>query len=319
MPAPIALFAFNRPRHLQQTLSALAANNLADQTILHIFCDGPRNKEDQLLTNSVREIANNVCGFAAVHIHFSSTNKGLADSIIDGVTHVVKKYGEVIVLEDDLVTSPYFLRFMNDGLDVYRDNPEVASIHGYLFPHQGDAPETFFLRGADWWGWATWARAWDAFESDGQALLQKITNRNLKNSFNADDTYDFTGLLADVIAQKTNSWAVRWHASTFLCNMQTLYPGKSLVQNIGADGTGTHMTSKTSIFDTELTTLPIIVEKIDAVQHDHMYAQKKKFLLLQSGGRVGMIKTHIRRRYPFLEKIWRYFQQVHAAIKKDNE
>lgn len=315
MPAPVALFAFNRPVHLQQTLTALAANDLAEQTVLHIFCDGPRNKEEEPLTAHVKEIATGAQGFAAVHIHSSPINKGLANSIIHGVTEIISEYGEAIVLEDDLRTSPYFLRYMNDGLRIYKDCPNVASIHGYLFPHQDTAPETFFLRGADWWGWGTWARAWQYFEPNGEALLEELTARGLLQHFDAENNYDFSGLLRDVISQKANSWAIRWHASTFLRNMLTLYPGRSLVQNIGADGSGTHMTSKTTIFDTKLSMTPIHVEKIEIAQHENMYIQKKKFLLVQSGGKVGMLKTRIRRKFPFLEKVWRYCQRSYHAMK----
>ena len=157
--APIALFCFRRPAHLARVLEALQANTLASASILYLFCDGPRGPQDQLEVDEVRRVARAASGFAKVEVRCLEVNQGLAQSIISGVSEVLKRHGRVIVLEDDLVTSPYFLTFMNEALEKYEDTETVASIHGYLFPVLEHLPETFFIRGADCWGWATWSRA----------------------------------------------------------------------------------------------------------------------------------------------------------------
>ena len=123
---------------------------------------------------------------------------------------------KVIVLEDDLVTSPHFLQYMNDGLGIYERDDRVISIHGYSYPVHGKLPETFFLRGADCLGWATWKRGWDLFEDDGQRLLNELERRNLTRSFDFDGSYPYTQMLRDQIAGSNSSWAVRWYASAFL-------------------------------------------------------------------------------------------------------
>jgi hypothetical protein len=127
---------------------------------------------------------------------------------------------------------------MNRALSLYENDERVISIHGYVYPVKEALPENFFLRGADCWGWATWKRGWDLFESRGEYLLEKIKKEKLEYSFNFDGSYNYLDLLKMQIRGKNDSWAIRWHASAFLHNKFTLYPGKSLVANIGFDGSG---------------------------------------------------------------------------------
>ena len=154
------------------------------------------------------EYIKNINGFKRVTIIEREKNWGLANSIIDGVTKIVNEYGKIIVLEDDLVTSPYFLKFMNEALEIYNDEPNVASIHGYIYPIV-NLPETFFIKGADCWGWATWKEKWSIFEADGKKLLDELQNRKLQNEADFNGSYGFTQMLKDQIDGKNNSWAVR--------------------------------------------------------------------------------------------------------------
>jgi len=260
-PAPIALFAYRRPDHLRRCLEALQANNLASQSDLFIFSDAPRNSAAAQGVAQVRAMLKNVEGFASVNITERPENWGLAKSIIAGVTDLVGRFGRIIVVEDDLVTSPYFLTYMNDGLEVWRDREEVASIHGYFYPVRAPVPETFFLKGADCWGWATWKRAWDLFEPDGAKLLEQLRSLGLTRIFDRNGTYPYTQMLEDQIAGRNDSWAVRWYASAFLADRYTLYPGRSLVHNIGNDAQGTHA-GATHRFDVKLSDNPVAVNAI---------------------------------------------------------
>lgn len=238
--APIALFVFARPDHARMTLEALAANRLAEQSDLIVYADGARDDADFDSVNSVREIVRNASGFRSVTVIERQSNYGLARNIIEGVTEVCEQYGRVIVLEDDLVTSPSFLAYMNEALDRFAADERVASIHGYVYPTRRSLPEAFFLRGADCWGWATWGRAWKKFNPDGRHLLAELKRQNLIREFDFNGAYAFSTMLAKQIQGKNDSWAIRWHASMFLKGMLTLYPGQSLVQNIGFDGSGRH-------------------------------------------------------------------------------
>ncbi len=273
--APIALFVYNRLFHLQQTISSLLNNSLAKSSDIYIYSDGPKNKADELEIIKIRKWLSEISGFKSITIIHREENFGLAKSIIHGVSELVDKFSTVIVLEDDLVVSPHFLQFMNDGLALYEHDHSVASIHGYALPILKPLPEIFFLRGADCWGWATWKRAWNAFECDGNKLLNSLQKNKWVKKFDLNNTQPNTKMLKNQIAGINNSWAIRWHASAFINSMFTLYPGKSLVQNIGMDNSGTHCMTSSS-FDVKMVSQPITVTRIPIEQDEfafHAYAE----------------------------------------------
>jgi hypothetical protein len=295
--SPIVLFVYNRPNHTKQTVEALQKNELASESELFIFSDAPRNENAVAKVNEVREYIETIDGFQKIIIIKRDKNWGLANSIIDGVTKIVNEYGKIIVLEDDLVTSPYFLRFMNEALEMYENEEKVASIHGYIYPIDG-LPETFFIKGADCWGWATWKEEWSIFEPDSQKLLDELKQRKLQKEADFNNSYGFTKMLKDQIKGKNNSWAVRWYMSAFLKNMLTLYPGQSYVQNIGHDAEGTHCTSEIDIFRVKLNN-NIAINKI-SIKEDNE-ARKKIEIFLKS------LKSNL---------LKRAFSQLKRMIKK---
>jgi hypothetical protein len=286
---PIVLFVYNRLWHTQQTIESLQNNELASESELFIYADGAKNKKASDQVSEVISYIKKVDGFKKVTIIERDKNWGLANSIIDGVTQIVNKYGRVIVLEDDLVTSPFFLRYMNDALELYKDNNEVVSIHGYQYPLKDfqNLPDTFFIKGADCWGWATWDRGWSLFESDGKKLLDELTSKKMKRESDFNNSFGYTKMLKDQIKGKNDSWAIRWYMSAFLKNKLTLYPRQSLVQNIGNDSSGTHCSSTEQFFIENLSKkLPLldnpnqIVESFEArsLMEEYFNSVKRNFL-----------------------------------------
>ena len=295
MTAPLALFVYNRPWHTQQTVEALQRNELAADTDIHIFSDAPKNASAARLVADLRRYICSIRGFRSVTITQREFNLGLADSIIDGVTRIVNRFGRVIVLEDDLITSPFFLKYMNEGLDIYGADNQVISVHGYTYPVSGTLPETFFTRGADCWGWGTWKRGWDLFEHDSRKLLADLRRRGLEEEFNLDGAINYVRMLERQIAGKNQSWAIRWHATAFILGALTLNPGRSLVHNIGTDQSGTHC-GKTDMFRTTLSERPITVNRI-AVEESPVARE--------------LIKTFLETRRPSIRsrvigKLWRF-------------
>jgi hypothetical protein len=275
--SPIALFAYNRPIHLQKSLTALAANPEAKKSKLFIFLDGAKTEKEQGAVEDTRSIARCARGFASVECIEQQRNIGLANSTINGLTYVVNSFGTVIMVEDDNIVSPYFLQYVNNGLALYADDERVACIHGWVFPHSiANPPATFFLRGGDCWGWGTWKNSWDHFVDDPIWLYDELERRNLLELFDGHGTYAYSAMLRNLIDGKIDSWAIRWLASTFLKDMYTLYPGKTLVHNIGNDGTGTH------VGDTELnsplTNGPVRLKKQPVVDHPVMRAAYNDFM-----------------------------------------
>ena len=247
MRSPVALFCYNRLDSLQQTVAALQANPLAAETDLFIFSDGPKNQTGAVAVNAVREYIKTISGFKSVTVKEAPKNQGLANSIIAGVTEVVNKYGKIIVIEDDIVTAPYFLQWMNDALDMYEHEEKVAGIQAWTPPEEfGQRPDTYFIREVGCWGWATWKRGWDIFEADGRKLLKQFNSPQMIREFDVYGSYPYHQMLQDQADGCVDSWAIRWYASVFLKGKLGLQPGKTLVSNVGYQS-GTHFKSDCSM------------------------------------------------------------------------
>jgi len=259
--APICLFVYNRLDNLKQTVESLQKNDSAKDSDLFIFSDGPKDEIAKPQVIAVRKYLKSISGFKNITIIERQENYGLAKSIIAGVSEIINKYGKIIVLEDDMVSSPYFLRYLNEALDFYENEDRVVSIHAYIYPVKTELPETFFIKGADCWGWATWKRGWDLFQSDGKKLLTELKNKNLTKQFDFNGSFDYSKMLEGQIFGKNNSWAIRWYASAFLANKLTLYPGKTLIINTGLTD-GTHCKTADDFLNTQISDKPISIKKI---------------------------------------------------------
>ena len=248
--SPIALFTYNRADKTQRAVESLLQNKEAKYSDLFVFADGPKTPEKKAGVEENRKYIHTISGFNSVHIIEREKNWGLANSLIAGITEVINKYGKVIVVEDDLILSPYFLQFMNYGLEKYKDDDRVSSISGFIPPVEEKMPNTFFLRYFECWGWATWDRAWKLLNTDTKYLLRKVRMKTY--DFNLDGSCGLYGILYCQKVGSVNSWYIRLYASFYLANKLTLFPGKTLVTNEGLDGSGTHCVksdnSSTSIY-----------------------------------------------------------------------
>lgn len=284
--APIVLFVYNRTWHTKQTLEALAKNELSDQSRLIIYADGPKenaSEEDKKKIQEVRNIIKEKQWCKSVEIIESEKNNGLASSIILGVSEVVEKHGQIIVLEDDLITSPYFLKYMNEALALYKNEENVFAISGFMYPLLKKIPTTSFISFGESWGWGTWKRAWNFFEPDGKKLLDLLIEKNLTNKFDFNNSYPFTQMLIDQIAGKNSSWAIRWCATIFLNEKLMLVPNMSLVRNIGNDGSGTHTLSNDSLSPLSLLNLNITLKKIPIIESIETRNAIVRFFLFYNG------------------------------------
>ncbi len=247
MTAPIVLFVFARPDHTRRTLEALTANELADQSDLIVYADAGKDEKNLEQLKAVKELVYGATGFKSVTILERDINYGLARNIIEGVTEVCNKYGRVIVLEDDIVTSPNFLTFMNTTLDKYAEEKKVWHISGWNYPIDIDGLEDVFLwRAMNCWGWATWADRWQHFEKKPEKLVRNWTRKKIKR-FNLDNSCDFWEQVKANYSGKLNTWAIFWYATIFEQNGLCLNPVNSFVENIGHDGSGENC-GKTEIF-----------------------------------------------------------------------
>lgn len=279
---PIILFIYNRPDHTKQTLEALSNNTLASQSDLFIFADGPKNtasKEQLESIKQTRKVAASEKWCKTVTLIEFETNKGLARSIIEGVTEIINKYGKAIILEDDIVTGKYFLEYMNEALEKYQGNKEVWHVTGWRDPIKHTKKnKAYFYPTMDCWSWATWADRWQNYKKDA-AYYKSIFTDSMKKAFNIDGADPYMWLqIEENISGKINTWAIFWYATIFLKHGLCIAPTTSLCKNIGFDNSGVHcsenqaQTIETSI-DYKITNFPKRVH-INTLE----YKRNKNFL-----------------------------------------
>jgi hypothetical protein len=251
--APIVLFVFNRPEHTLKTINSLTKNNAAKDSDLYIFADGPRSVKDEPLVQKVRDLVSSIDGFKSVTVFSEPKNKGLAPSVIDGVSKIIDLQQKVIVVEDDLEFSPFFLDYMNDALTTYASENEVFSIGGYSPPIQVPREykeHSYLSYRCCTWGWGTWEDRWKkvdwsvidftSFSHDREAI--KLFNRG------GDDMFE---ILKQQMAGTISSWGIRWDYAHYKNNAFCFRPVNSIVSNTGNDGTGVHC-APTNKFDVDL-------------------------------------------------------------------
>jgi len=243
--APIVLFVYNRFTHTCRTVEALRKNDLAAESDLFIFSDAWKTPETEQSVRDVREYIRKIAGFKSVRVVERDRNWGLANSIIDGVTVVLNQYGRIIVLEDDLVTSPYFLEYMNAALDHYENDPKAFSIGAYNFPVKtmpipSHYPwDTYASFRCCSWGWATWGDRWKRIDWGMADYNTFARDRTAQELFNRGGP-DMSGMLKMQYEGRIDSWAIRFCYAHHANRMHCIYPVKTLVMNIGLDNTGMH-------------------------------------------------------------------------------
>ena len=245
LPAPVVIFVYNRPEHTKKTIEALAENYLAKETDVFIFSDAAKNEEATTNVQLTRKYIESVPDknlFKSFEIIKASRNKGLANSIISGVSKIIDEYGKVIVLEDDLITSTVFLKFMNSALDYYENEDKVFTISGYS---NIDIPKSYndsvyFSHISTSWGWATWKKEWNSVIWDHEHYKNVTKNKKLLRQYKKKIGNERIKMIKNQLEGKIDSWAIRRLFSQLEQNKFTVFPNKALVINIGVDGSGTH-------------------------------------------------------------------------------
>jgi hypothetical protein len=246
--SPIAIFAYNRPGHLDRLIDSVLDDALHALSPIFVFCDGPRNQVDRDAVAQTRQVARQRLGSRA-RIVESEANQGLARSIIGGVTELCQRFGSAIILEDDLVLHPGCLGFLNAALRRYAGEARVLHVNAYRYPIPPDAAPSF-SRLTSSWGWGTWQRAWTKFEPDADALVRRIRQAGLIRAFDFDGAFPFYRMLRNQARGQLDSWAIRWYASSLLSGGLAIYPNVSQVNNLGLDNSGVHC-EVSSIYNVE--------------------------------------------------------------------
>ncbi len=249
-------------------------NTLADKSSLYIFSDGPKSNKDKPGVDAVRNYINKISGFYKIGILEREKNLGLANSVISSVNEIFKRYDKAIVMEDDMICSPYFLKFMNEVLNIFEDDKQIFSVTGYTFPikfpEHYDLPLYLSPRSSSW-GWGTWKNRWEKADWELKDIHDIINNKSHVESFNKGGD-DLSRMLKNSLEGKIDSWSIKWTYTHFLNNAYCVYPVKSRIKNIGADKSGVH-TAKTKKFDVELELSDIDLSEIKELHPDEKVLQ----------------------------------------------
>lgn len=297
--APVALFVYKRLEMLNSTVQALATNAFAEFTDLYFFSDGPKDKVDEESVKRVRNYLETVKGFRSITIINRSHNIGLSNNILEGVSRLLSEFDKIIVLEDDIVTSPYFLEYMNCSLDMYEDEDSVCQICAYSYLEESLAGKinetTYFIKGSDCLAWGTWRSSWTSFMTDPWSLLKEIYRRKKIKSFNRSNSYNYFGMLFKSCHNVSTSWAVRFYAINFLLNRYTLYPVKSLALHTGNDHIATnyrHSRGKDPLY-VPLSVQPLIPRLIPIREEGVISSCFNKFLEISHSSRFWRLRIFL--------------------------
>ena len=242
--APIIVFTYNRSKHLRRTLNFLKKNSLCKKSEIFFFCDGPKNDDKKSLKkiDSVKKIVKNLKGFKKKNFFFHKKNIGLKKNILKGVSKVLMRYSSAIILEDDIIVGKHFLDYMNQSLNFYKNKKKIWHISGWNYNlkiNDSDLQEsnTYFTKNMNCWGWATWSNRWNKIKTDPDFFFKKMNNKKIYD-FNFSNTLNNWSQLVRNKKKILNTWAIFWNATIFYNNGLCLNPVKSLVKNIGFDGSG---------------------------------------------------------------------------------
>lgn len=298
--APILVFIYNRPHHLEQTLNSLIECDGFENHQVIVVGDGPKDPRGMDRILQARGVAKRILGPTAIY-EFATTNKGLAKSIIQGVTKFIRIYQKVIVVEDDLLLHKKFLRYMNDALNFYEDNESVFSVSGYAYKEmdKSSGNKPLFLPCISTWGWGTWENAWDHFDSSSKGIEQLAHNSDTRARFNINNAYPFADMLEAEKAGEVESWGVRWYWTLFCLNKVCCFPRNSLVINDGYDSEGTNgrgwagnFRKKTHFTDS---ISPTVFSQTNVAVDDSYYQSVSKALFKLNGSYLGCFKDKIRK------------------------
>ena len=305
--APVVIFAYNRLTHLQRCIKSLHDNLEFLDSPVFIFLDGPKDEVDKTKQISIKIYLESLNLNSRSKLIYRNKNYGLSNSVIIGLNEIFQDFDRVIIVEDDLEVSPYFLKFMNEALNYYQQLGDVGSIHGFSYELRVNMNANYFLRGGDCWGWGTWKDRWYLFEKDAGKLIPIFRNNpKLKKEFDLGGSYPFFKMLERQSLGLVDSWAIRWHASLFIANKLTLYPYKSLVKNLGFDGSGTHLSGNFKS-NPELSIDPIVLDDIPV---------KESKLASRYLGEYLRVHYRIGFRYSYLRVIRKIFHLIRSLLAK---
>lgn len=307
--APVILFAFRRPAHTERLLDSLQMCPESRDTHLFVFCDEVTNSSDEEARSQVLQVVSQVRGFRAVTLVEATSHKGLAKSVLEGVTTVLEQYDRCIVLEDDLVVADDFLTYMNSALEHFRHEPRVFSIQSHVFCEELNAPNGFFLPGAFSWGWATWRDRWRTFSPRVQSL-SRLAEPSIKWLFDFGGTTKYSKFVKLQSEGQIDSWVILWYAHVFFSGGYSFFPPASACVNRGLDGSGTHEERSHLLYNTLRSTRRMALPTSPTLDREIIERHRSFFLALYFQHPIKRVFVRLLN--------WSRFRDAHAWNSDEN-
>lgn len=318
--APVGLSTYSRLDHLRQSISALQKNTLAGQSELFVFSDAPQPGDEDKV-NAVRRYLRTVSGFKTVTIMERTSNNRVANNR-GGIEELLNTYGKIVFLEEDVITAPGFLQFMNDALHFYQDNPQIGSISAYCpamdipdaYPH-----DCFALTRFNPWGVALWKRYYRMNTPiTKQAYLQVFNDKKRVRMLARSVGQEALRIIRMDVEGELDAGDMKSIFWQFVEGKLTIYPKKSLTYNVGQDGSGLHMgvTGKwdlSEVWDKEsgfgFVKDITVNEEIRKAHYDFYKIPVVKTRIVEFLEKMGIYR-HLR---PILKKIQRQLSQLKST------
>jgi hypothetical protein len=245
---PILILFYNRSSTLIKVLRQVRKINPKK---IYLFCDGPKNIEDNILVNSTRIIADSFSFAKATKVkkNYLKKNKGLRNAVINGIDWFFSHEQKGIILEDDCLPSKSFFYFCKKNLIYHKKNMQVMNIGGLNLVEQiykknfcAKNYSYFFSKSPMIWGWATWKSRWKKFDKS-MKMWDEIYKSEIKRKLYFPDYYSnnfYPDRIQEVREGRDSSWAYSWDYTLRVNHGLNLTPKKNLVKNIGFGDQATH-------------------------------------------------------------------------------
>ncbi|MCJ8211029.1 glycosyltransferase [Mucilaginibacter sp. RS28] len=240
----LAVFCYKRASKLKRCIDALLTNpECADMDII-FFSDGYKNEKDRAGVLETRDYINSITGFRNVIKHFRDRNFSTGPNFRTGLTYLAENYEQFIVVEDDLIVAPNYVKYLLDALKFYKNDQSVFCCTGFVYPV---TPEAFnyqydsivYQRFCSY-GWGGWADRFKNVVWDEQELQQMMDTRpGFKARLNAEG-YDLGRMLKKQINGDISTWDIQLQVHVAENHLKVIYPILSKVNNIGFDEESTN-------------------------------------------------------------------------------
>ncbi|MCR5304306.1 MAG: hypothetical protein K6E33_07060 [Lachnospiraceae bacterium] len=253
--APVLIVTLNREKHLKRLMGSLLENTYSEMTDVYVGLDYPPSPKYEEGYRAVCEYLDtgDFKGFHSFNVIKRDYNLGPVRNSEDLKSFIGKDHDRWIITEDDNEFSPDFLKFMQEGLDMCKEDPSLYAVAGYSYPVEwaDDPGNTVSLDGMfSAYGYGILKKNYDEFKRvmtldtwkkamKDRELLKRMQGINRLN-FNdfVSGVMNYSPVVLDSDGYHFRSSDMSQGMYLMLTGRRVIMPKLSMVRNWGFDGTG---------------------------------------------------------------------------------